>query len=474
MLFRRKKEPTPPPAPPPSPGPAAGPASPGGPPSTLFLTGDGRVDRRTIEVLLGAIAKVSQSRDIERLLAYIVDTSIEVTGAERGLILLSNAAGELEPRMVRQRGGKTVEGDIRYSTSVVRRVMSDFEPVRATVNSDSEALELGTSVFDLKLRAVMCVPLSKRDGADDGSAAAAPRAAAQGVLYVDSRAATREFKHEDLALFAALSQHISIALENAQLHLDGLERVKLENAMKIASEIQSGLMPQIPKNVHGYDVHGWYRSAERTTGDFYDFVPTKAGGLGVVVGDVTGHGIGPALIMATAQSALRTSFRILDDPAAIVTMVNEDLGPRMDDGLFLTLFTGLFSPDGTARVLNAGHTPPLVWRAKSRTIESLRGDGPALGMDDEFAYTEGPRLKLEDGDILFAFTDGFVEARSIEDPDKLFDELGVRAVIEREAGAGKSAREITEALVEAALSFAGGIAEDDMTIVAVRRVAKPA
>jgi len=470
MLFRRKKEPAPPPAPPPSPAPATGSSAPGGPPSTLFLTGDGRVDRRTIEVLLGAIAKVSQSRDIERLLAYIVDTSIEVTGAERGLILLANAAGELEPRMVRQRGGKTVEGDVRYSTSVVRRVLSDFEPVRATVNSDSEALELGTSVFDLKLRAVMCVPLSKRVAAEAGSAAAARPPAAQGVLYVDSRAATREFKHEDLALFAALSQHISIALENAQLHLDGIERARLENAMKIASEIQSGLMPQIPKNVPGYDVFGWYRSAERTTGDFYDFVPTKGGGLGVVVGDVTGHGIGPALIMATAQSALRSLLKILRDPAAVVTEVNQDLGPRMDDGLFLTLFTCLFAQDGTVRVLNAGHTPPLVWRARTKTIESLRGDGPALGMDDEFEYTEGPPLQLEEGDALFAFTDGFVEARSISDPDTLFDEQGLRAVIEREAAAGKSAKEITEALVQAALAFAGGRAEDDMTIVAVRRV----
>jgi len=464
MLFRRKKDPPPPPDPPDP--PAGGVPAPGGPPSTLFLTGDGRADRRTIELLLSAIARVSQSRDLERLLAYIVDTSIEVTNAERGLILLANGKGELEPRMARQRGGKTVGGEIRYSTSVVKRVLSDLEPVRATVNSDSEALELGTSVFDLKLRAVMCVPLAKRDAADDGDR----RPRAQGVLYVDSRAATREFKHEDLALFAALSQHISIALENAQLHLDGIERVRLENAMKIASEIQSGLMPQIPKNVPGYDVFGWYRSAERTTGDFYDFVPTKGGGLGVVVGDVTGHGIGPALIMATAQSALRSLLKILRDPAAVVTEVNQDLGPRMDDGLFLTLFTCLFAPDGKVRVLNAGHTPPLVWRAKTKTIERLRGDGPAIGMDDEFQYVEGPPIQLEEGDALFAFTDGFVEARSIADPDKLFDETGVREVIEREANAGKSAKEITESLVQAALSFAGGKAEDDMTIVAVRRV----
>jgi serine phosphatase RsbU (regulator of sigma subunit) len=481
MLFRRKKEPPPPVEPPARPSATGGGGIPGamgagGPPSTLFLTGDGRVDRRTIEVLLGAIARVSQSQDIERLLAYIVDTSIEVTGAERGLILLKGKNGELEPRMARQRGGQTVAGEIRYSTSVVRRVLSDFEPVRATVNSDSEALELGTSVFDLKLRAVMCVPLVRREGAEssaDAKAAGTPGAtSAHGVLYVDSRAATREFKHEDLALFAALSQHISIALENARLHLDGIERARLEHSLEIASQIQSGLMPQIPEKVPGYDVFGWYRPAERTTGDFYDFVHTRGGSLGVVVGDVTGHGIGPALITATAQASLRSYLKVLDDPAGAVGMLNQDLGPRMDDGLFLTLFTGLFAPDGTARVLNAGHTPPLVWRAKTKTIETLRGDGPALGMDDDFAYVEGPALKMEEGDVLFAYTDGFVEARSASDPDKFFDERGVRKVLERGAAAGQSARELTEALVHAALEFAGGKSEDDMTVVAVRRIAR--
>src|SRR5439155_5537709 len=118
-------------------------------------------------------------------------------------------------------GGQPVSGEVRFSTSVVRRVLSDLEPVRATVHSDSEALELGTSVFDLKLRAVMCVPLAGR-----GRPGEKPRA--QGALYVDTRAATREFRHEDLALFAALSQHISIALQNARLPLQSPEKAKRE------------------------------------------------------------------------------------------------------------------------------------------------------------------------------------------------------------------------------------------------------
>jgi serine phosphatase RsbU (regulator of sigma subunit) len=233
-------------------------------------------------------------------------------------------------------------------------------------------------------------------------------------------------------------------------------------------------MPQIPEKVKGYDLFGWYRPAERTTGDFYDFVQTKSGRLGVVVGDVTGHGIGPALIMATAQASLRSYLKVLDDPAAAVGMLNQDLAPRMDDGLFLTLFTGIFASNGDVQVLNAGQTPPLVWRARTKTIETIKGTAPALGMVDDFEYAEGPKIVLADGDILIAFTDGFVEARSSKDADQLFDEAGVRRILENGAARGQSARELTEALVQSALQFSGGVSEDDMTVVTVRKVAETA
>jgi len=152
-----------------------------------------------------------------------------------------------------------------------------------------------------------------------------------------------------------------------------------------------------------------------------------------------------------------------------MTMLNQDLGPRMDDGLFLTLFMGLFGPDGTLQVINAGQTPPLLWRARTRAIESIGGHGPALGMMDDFEYTEGPRLRLESGDLLVAFTDGFVEARSATDSERMFGEAGMREILESSAAQGSTARELTEALVNAALQFAGGKREDDMTVVAVRK-----
>jgi len=454
MFFRKKKD-----APPPA-EPAQDKLDSN---STQLWSGDTNVDRRRFEALLSSIAEVSQTIDLEALLTHIVDISVDHTGAERGFLVLKDGASELTVRVARSRGKKPVAGEVRFARTIVRRVLESRQAVRATVNSDSEALDLGTSVFDLKLRAVMCVPLVAR--AREGGEAE------HGVLYVDSKAATREFKPEDLSLFAALSQHISIALENARLHKDSVEKARMEQAMEIASTIQQGLMPQIPEDVAGYDVFGWYRPAERTSGDFYEVVCTKQGRLGIALGDATGHGIGPALITATAQAQLRAYMRMMADPGAIVTLVNQDLATRMDDGLFLTLFVAVFGADGSLATLNAGQTPPLLWRAATGTLEVLRADGPALGMMGEFEYAAGEPRQLEPGDVLLVLTDGFVEARAVGDSDRLFGESGVRTLLEAQARAGASPKVITEALVEAVLDFAGGKREDDMTIVVVRRKA---
>ncbi len=462
MFFRRKKEPPKAAEPRPfEPSGNAPPAPAGADASTAFLTGNDGLDRRTIEILLRGIAQVSESRDLEPLLVDIVDTSVEVTGAERGLLILHDGKKELLVRVARARGKKPVDGAVKFSTTIVRRVLADLEPVRAQVSSDSEALELGASVYDLKLRAVMCVPLV---ASDDPSGQAE-----RGVLYVDSKAATREYQQKDLALFAALSQYIRIALQNARLHIVSVEKVRLEQSLEIAAQIQRDLMTQEPRAVPGYDVHGWYRPAEGTTGDFYDFVKMRGGNHAVFVGDVSGHGIGPALIMAEAKSALRQGLKFLDDPAEVVRSVCEDLTPRMDDGLFLTLFVAVFSPNGSVRTLNAGHTPPLLWRARSKMLEAIPGHAPALGFVEDFPYEEGPRHLLEPGDALVLLTDGLVEARSIEDPNVLYGDERMQESLARHAVKGLGASALVEALVNDVLLFAGGKKEDDMTLFVVRR-----
>ncbi|MCB9915418.1 MAG: SpoIIE family protein phosphatase [Planctomycetes bacterium] len=397
--------------------------------------------------------------DLEQLLGYIVDASIARTGAERGLLLIARKDGELDVRVARQRGGEEIVGKPRFSTSAVKRVLETRQPRKDMFNSSGDGGDLAASVVDLKLRALMCVPLEVGEG----------ERALRGALYVDSRAATREFDARDLSYFSALGVQISVALKSAASHVESLERARLERSLEIAKAVQSNLMPQVPRDVPGLDVFGWYRAAERTSGDFYDFFKTRDGRLAVMVGDVTGHGPGSALITSQAQASLRASIRILPDLCEAVTEVNADISGRMDDGNFVTLFVALIAPDGTTQVLNAGHTPPQIFRAATGEIQRISAHGPALGMMGDFDYSFSDTFRMEPGDTLLVFTDGLTEARPADQPENLLGEDGLAARYAPLARDAQDAQRLTEALVKSVLDFAGGNCEDDMTVVAVRR-----
>ncbi|MFT5284599.1 MAG: sigma-B regulation protein RsbU (phosphoserine phosphatase) [Planctomycetota bacterium] len=430
--------------------------------TTQILTGDSQVDRQTIEVLLDAIARVSESQDdLGTQLRVIVDHSVKITGAERGLLLVEVEDGTLEVRVARSNQGEDAADDQRFSTSIVKKVSKELDPVRATVNSDAEALDLGQSVFDLKLRAVMCVPLTMNQGDGQGERAS-------GVLYVDSRVATRQFSRRDLQVFAALARQISVTLENERLHHVSLEKARLVQESESASEIQRYMMSKVPDGLTSFELFGWYRGADQTSGDFYDFRKTQDGRLVISVGDATGHGVGPALITMSAKASLRSYLRSESDPGTLATLVNEDLCETIDDGRFLTLFIAMLADSGELNFVNAGHCDPIVWCKATGEFVELSGRNPALGMIESIEYEGGGPIQLDSGDVLIAFTDGIVEARDVDKPDELFGVEGLkRAFLEN---VDKSTEDLTVAMVEEALALSKGVREDDITVVVARRI----
>ncbi|MFT7667697.1 MAG: sigma-B regulation protein RsbU (phosphoserine phosphatase) [Planctomycetota bacterium] len=433
--------------------------------ATQFLTGDAMEDQRRTDSLLEEYASIAERvvrlsghEDLDDLLTYIVDASIRRTESDRGMLILDSGGGNCEVRIARQRGSEPLTGDLRYSTSVVKKVLETRLPLKDI--SSAEAGDLGASIFDLKLRSLMCVPFDT--GADANSF--------RGVLYVDSKAATREFGASELAYFARLSTQIVSALKTMVAHLDALERARLEASLENASIVQDNLMPQVPSDFSGYDVFGWYRAAERTSGDFYDFFKTRDGRYGVVVGDVTGHGPASALITSQAQASLRSTVRVVSDLREAVGIVNEDIADRIEVGNFVTLFVALLSENGDIEVVNAGHTPPSVYSAKTGKITKLDAHGPALGMMDDFVFDESTKFRMETGDVLLVFTDGITEARKLSAPDDLLGEEGLEGLLMEGVKKTSDAKPLAELLIKQVLDFCADNCEDDMTMVAVRRV----
>lgn len=374
--------------------PAGGPE---GAPGSGILTGDAAEDRRSMEVLLDTIAEVTANIDLEPLLRGIVDRSLQVTRAERAILFLGDSVDRLEVRVGRDHEGSDL-GDAQYSRSVVRKCLDEGQPVRSIVHSDQEALELGRSVYDLKLRAVMCAPMRARNQT-------------VGAIYVDSRAMRREYTARDLALFGAMSAQLAIAVENARLYADSLEKVRLQKDLEIARRIQQHLLPPVPATLQGLDVALRFNVADRASGDTYDFVPLADGRIAIVVGDVTGHGIGAALLTHAAQAALRSYLELLADPSEVIARLNQRLVAGVEAGVFMSLLLVVIDPRArTARYVNAGH-PELI-HCSSRGVQQLEKTGMVLGVVGGQEYGVSPPIALAPGDLLFLRTDGVEETRS--------------------------------------------------------------
>lgn len=436
--------------------PRAGDDSVAGPPSDIraVLTGDAVVDASSLQILLESIAEVTSTMDLGAVLGNIVDKSLHITQAERAILLLGGDADSLQVSVARDREGQDLGADLVYSRSIVRRVMTEAAPMRTIVQSDREALELGQSVFDLKLRAVMCAPLVARDRR-------------VGVIYVDSRAARREFSPRDLTLFGALSAQLAIAIVNAQLYADSIAKVRLEQEVELVRRIQQHLLAPVPPESARPGIELGLRSVacEHATGDSYDFVPLPDGRLAVVLGDATGHGIGPALLAHAVQAALRSYLELMDDAAAMVGRVNNRLVHGVESGNFLSLFVAIVDPPRRSLTyVNAGHLPPLLVRPDG-SIETLERTGMVLGVVEDAPYTVQGPLPFEPGSLLLVRTDGVDEMRNAA--REVFGEERLRRLlVDRRTEPVES---ILAAIDSALAAFRGDIAsEDDVSMVLLR------
>ena len=435
---------------PPRPRPASRPDVDARSPSTI-LTGDATEDSRSLEILLDTIAAVTANIDLDGVLRDIVDRSLQVTSAERAIVLLGSNPDDRTVRVAQDRDGNSLTGDLQWSRSLVRRCLEEGVAVRSVVQSDQEALEIGRSVYDLKLRAVMCAPMRSKDRTI-------------GVIYVDSRAVRREFSGRDLALFGAISTQLAIAVDNARLHADSLEKARLQKDVEIAHRIQQHLLPQVPHDVGGLDIALRYRAAEQASGDTYDFVPLPDGRFAIMIGDVTGHGVGAALLTHTVQAALRSYLEVLDDVAAVVSRVNQRLVASVETGNFMSLLLVIVDRERRAlQYVNAGHPGLIVCRANG--IRVLDKTGMVLGVVGDQVYRVSPAIELAHGDLLCLHTDGVDEAMSpdrqtfgMDRLQRLLQELREQPADDVLAGVERELRNHT----------GSDAVEDDFTMIAVR------
>ena len=237
--------------------------------------------------------------------------------------------------------------------------------------------------------------------------------------------------------------------------------------LRLAREIQQKLFPAAAPELPGYDIGGASFPASKVGGDYYDYVPMLGGGLGVVIADVMGHGVGPALLMAETRAFLRALALTCGDVADILSRVNIALVGDTPDQTFVTLLFVRLDPENhTMQYASAGHTTSYVLGSDGLVRLELQSTEMPLGILADATFASAPPIQLHSGDTVFLLTDGVAEAAGTPGIEPFGTERALEVVRREHA---RPAGEIVAALYEAVGSFLGGKPQtDDITAVVIK------
>ena len=249
------------------------------------------------------------------------------------------------------------------------------------------------------------------------------------------------------------------------------ERELRENQeqFRVAREIQQRLFPKSAPACPGFDIAGSSYPAEATGGDYFDYLPMLNDRLGIMVGNVTGHGVGPALLMAETRAYLRVLAGRREDPGEILTRANGILAEDVGSERFITLFFGRLDPKNRSLAYaSAGHPAGYVLDARGELSATLKRTGIPLGMKPDTVYVTTSELALAPGSLVLLLTDGLEETSG---PDgSLFGLDRILEVVRKHQA--RSAREIVQTLYEEVRNFAGQSTQtDDITSIVVKCLA---
>jgi sigma-B regulation protein RsbU (phosphoserine phosphatase) len=248
------------------------------------------------------------------------------------------------------------------------------------------------------------------------------------------------------------------------------DHLRMRESLRLATEVQQNLLPQVEPSLPGLDIAGLSLYCDETGGDYYDYLEISKDPLGsaaVVVGDVSGHGAHAALLMASARAALRLRASLPGGPAEIIADVNRQFTADVEDsGAFMTLFyLAIDSTRAKVRWVRAGHDPAMLYDPASGRFEELGGQGFPLGVNADAVFEEREKKTQKPGEIIFIGTDGIWETAG---PDgRLFGKEALQDLIR--SSSGRSAREITQIILQALETFRMGTKPtDDITMVVIK------
>src|SRR2546421_363934 len=414
--------------------------------------------------LLEATSLLHSQLPLDVVLGHMLDHAVSVTDADRGLLLETDSTGALKVKLARRSGGLRLPPEsLTPSQTAIQLALKHRSPVITEDLAQADVdLQAAQSVVAQRLRAVVVIPLFAVSRAKtQESMVNIKRGDFLGVLYMDSRRPAA-FSKLDRQILDVLAGDAASILDNARLVERERERQRLEQEINIARDIQQALLPRDFREYPHLAVTGFNLPCLAVGGDYFDVFPLSDGRTAFLIADVSGKGLGAAILTTMLQGAL-SGMTLGIDPARLFNHVNRFLCDHSEVGRYATMFFGTLDQDGHLEFINAGHPSPILIRRGVAEEAFTEGSYP-VGLVPEAEYT-AVCLKLEPGDTMVLFSDGVTEA--MDPAEQLFGVQRLRDVLN---GQGQTALEDLQQLVlQAVENFARGASQaDDLTLLLVR------
>jgi sigma-B regulation protein RsbU (phosphoserine phosphatase) len=416
--------------------------------------GDSHRQARNLNALLRVSKALATEIRLDDLLQVIVEEAAEVLDADRATLFLydesrnelwSKTTQRLEIKEIRVPLGVGIAGTVAKTRTPIN-IPDTYADARFNPDFDKET--------GYRTRSILCMPLI---GNGDRLI---------GVIQVLNKKDQEVFNDADESLLGGLSAHITVALERARLIEAYVEKERMEEALKLAHDIQMSMLPKIfppfPERQE-FDIFAAIAPAKEVGGDLYDFFFIDNDHLCFAVGDVSGKGVPASLFMAVTKTLFRSTASNGGTPGEILARLNAEICRDNESCMFVTLFCGILNiRTGQVDYSNGGHNLPYYLHQSGVSVLENTG-GRALGFVEQSPYASG-RMVLGPGEALLLYTDGVTEA--MDPNDTLYSDQRLEQFLVRNRGS--SPRQIIGDLIGDVRQFAGGAAQsDDITVLAL-------
>jgi phosphoserine phosphatase RsbU/P len=419
---------------------------------------------RKLNLLLEATMLLHARLPLESVLGTMLDHAVAITDADRGVLLEEDGSGGFRVRVARGKGGVRMppEGFTPSQTAVRQALERRSSIITEDLARADFKLQAAQSVLAQRLRAVVAIPLyamplarSMETRIDEH------RGEFLGLIYLDSRRPAA-FSKLDRQILDALAMEAGGILDNARLVERERQRQRMDQELSIARNVQQALLPRGFRDFPHAVATGINLPCLDVGGDYFDVFPMGDGRTGFLIADVSGKGLGAALLSTMLQGAF-SSMTIGVDPARIMGHLNCFLCEHADVERYATMFFGMLDSSGHLDFINAGHPPPLILRHGQIAEPFLETSFPVgLIPGAEYAVSS---VTLEPGDTLVLFSDGVTEAM---DPDEeMFGRTGLLEALKSQQDPPLD--QLQKTILDSVDTFARGASQaDDITLLLVR------